>query len=177
MPIDVPAHPLLAHLRMLARYGRWATRQLFDSVDRLPHEAYRRDVGLFFKSVHGTLNHLLVTEHLLWWHRFADGASPVLALNAEAEPDRARLRERLLDGAAAWGPWLDTLAAARLDATLDYVSTEGKALSMPFAPTLAHVFNHGTHHRGQVSAALTMLGERAPVLDLLFMLRQEAASR
>jgi len=177
MPIDLPAHPLLAQLRMLARHDLWATRQLFEGVDRLADEAYRRDIGLFFKSVHGTLNHLLVAEHLLWFRRFAHGESAVMALNAEAEPDRARLREKLLHGAAAWGPWLDTLAAARLDGTLDYVSTEGKVMSMPFVPTLMHVFNHGTHHRGQVSAGLTMLGQSAPVMDLLFMLRQEAASR
>jgi uncharacterized damage-inducible protein DinB len=177
MPIDAHAHPLMPQLRMLARYGLWATQQLFDSVDRLPEEAYRRDLGLFFKSLHGTLNHLLVAEHLLWFRRFVHGESPVVALNAEAEPDRARLRERLLEGAAAWGQWLDTLGPARLDGTLDYVTTEDKAVSMPFAPTLVHVFNHGTHHRGQASAGLTMLGQRAPVMDLLFMLRQEAVAR
>lgn len=90
--------------------------------------------------------------------------------------ERARLRERLLAGAAAWGPWLQTLAPARLDGVLDCVTTEGQAVSMPFAPALLHVFNHGTHHRGQISAGLTMVGQRAPVMDLVFMLRQEAAS-
>jgi uncharacterized damage-inducible protein DinB len=48
-------------------------------------------------------------------------------------------------------------------------------MSMPFAATLAHVFNHGTHHRGQASAGLTVLGQEAPVMDLLWMLREQAA--
>jgi uncharacterized damage-inducible protein DinB len=39
---------------------------------------------------------------------------------------------------------------------------------VPFTPTLTHVFNHGTHHRGQISAAVTGLGHEAPELDLLF---------
>ena len=47
------------------------------------------------------------------------------------------------------------------------------AASLPFAATLAHVFNHGTHHRGQVTAALTALGHPCPVLDLVYMLQEE----
>ena len=50
----------------------------------------------------------------------------------------------------------------------------GTAASLPFAATLAHVFNHGTHHRGQISAALTVLGQPAPELDLVYFLQQTA---
>ncbi|TMH10097.1 MAG: damage-inducible protein DinB, partial [Betaproteobacteria bacterium] len=54
----------------LARYNAWATRKLYEHVDSLSEDDYRRDAGLFFTSVHGTLNHLLVS-HLLWFRRFA----------------------------------------------------------------------------------------------------------
>jgi uncharacterized damage-inducible protein DinB len=63
---------------------------VLDAVRALPEDDYRRDVGLFFKSIHGTLNHLLVGEHHLWFVRFAEGISPKVALDAELEPDRAR---------------------------------------------------------------------------------------
>jgi uncharacterized damage-inducible protein DinB len=168
-------NPLQAHLLQMARYGHWATQRLYAGVERLGDDAYHRDVGLFFKSVHGTLNHLLVTELELWQRRFLHGESRSLALDAELEPERARLRQRLLDGTAAWLPWLEALDAGRLEGRLEYVSTEGKPMSMPFAATLAHVFNHGTHHRGQASAGLTVLGQEAPVMDLLWMLREQAA--
>ncbi len=39
---------------------------------------------------------------------------------------------------------------------------------------LAHVFNHGTHHRGQITAALTALGQPSPELDLVYFLQQQA---
>ena len=45
------------------------------------------------------------------------------------------------------------------------------------AATLAHVFNHATHHRGQITAALTALGHDGPVLDLVYFLRAEQALR
>ena len=52
----------VAHFTQLARYNVWATARVLDAVRALPEEAYRRDVGLFFKSIHGTLNHLLVVS-------------------------------------------------------------------------------------------------------------------
>jgi uncharacterized damage-inducible protein DinB len=164
------------HFAMLARYNLWATRRLFEHVDALADEHYRRDAGLFFKSVHGTLNHLLVGEHLLWFRRFAEGVSPRLALNDEVETDRATLRERLVDGAVRWLPLIESFDPACWAGQLDYTSTKGVAQSLPFAATLAHVFNHGTHHRGQITAAITSMGHACPELDLVWMLQGEAAS-
>ena len=88
----------VAHFTQLARYNVWATARVLDAVRALPEEAYRRDVGLFFKSIHGTLNHLLVGEHHLWFVRFAEGISPKVALDAELEPDRAQLDARWTGG-------------------------------------------------------------------------------
>ena len=161
------------HFGTLARYNAWATARLLSAVAALPEADYRRDVGLFFQSIHRTLNHLLVGEHLLWFRRFDEGVSPRLALDDEAEPDRARLAQRLLEGAARWQPLIARWPAERFEGKLDYTTTNGVAASLPFSATLAHVFNHGTHHRGQVTAALTALGQPCPELDLVYMLQQE----
>ncbi len=166
-----------AHFLTLARYNLWATRRLFESVDRLSEADYRQDAGLFFKSVHGTLNHLLLAEHHLWFPRFAEGVSPRLRLDAEIEPDRERLREQLLQGAARWLPLISDWPAERFEGDIDYVSTQGVAQCLPLAATLAHVFNHGTHHRGQITAAVTARGLACPELDLVWMLQQERPPR
>ena len=162
-----------AYFETLARYNAWATARLLDAVAVLPDVDYRRDTGLFFKSIHGTLNHLLVGEHLLWFRRFDEGISPKLALNEEAETDRIRLAECLREGAARWAPLIGQWPAERFDGTLDYTTMRGTAASLPFAATLAHVFNHGTHHRGQITAALTALGQPCPELDLVYFLQTE----
>jgi uncharacterized damage-inducible protein DinB len=162
------------HFATLARYALWATRKLYGHVDALSEDNYRGDVGLFFRSVHGTLNHLLVGEHLLWYGRFAAGASPKVRLNEEVEPDRSRLRERLFDGAARWQPLIESWDEARFGGVLDYTSTQGVAASLPFAAALSHVFNHGTHHRGQITAALTAMGRACPEIDLAWMLQAES---
>jgi uncharacterized damage-inducible protein DinB/GNAT superfamily N-acetyltransferase len=166
--------PLRQHLQVQARYHRWATQRLGAAVDALSDADYRRDAGLYFGSVHGTLNHLLVTDEQLWRPRFADGASPQVALDTVLETDRAELSRRLLAAAAAWLPLLDHWPEARLNGMLAYRRLGGEAVTLPFAATLTHVFNHATHHRGQLSAALTAFGQPAPVLDMIVMLQEES---
>ena len=164
-----------AHFLQLARYNVWATRRLLDAVAKVPEADYRKDTGLFFKSIHGTLNHLLVGEHMLWYPRFARGVSPKLELNAEVEPERDRLGQALKGGAANWLPLIESWPAERFDGVLNYTNMRGQAMSLPFAATLAHVFNHGTHHRGQITAALTALGHTSPELDLVYLLQEESS--
>ena len=165
------------HFATLARYNLWALRKLYGHVDALPDGDYRRDAGLFFKSVHGTLNHVLVGEHAVWFPRFAQGVSNSVALNTELVPERDRLRERLIEGAQCWGPLIAAMPAERFGATLDYTTTRGVPQSLPFAATLAHVFNHGTHHRGQITAAITAMGHACPEIDMVWMLQAESANR
>ncbi len=168
--------PWHTHFGTFARYNEWATARMLAAVVAVPDDAYRRDAGLFFKSLHGTLNHLLVGEHLLWFRRFAEGVSHLLALDAEAEPDRVALAKRLQAGAVRWAPLIASWPAERFVGTLDYTTMRGVPASLPFAATLAHVFNHGTHHRGQITAALTALGQPCPELDLVYFLQTEAAA-
>jgi uncharacterized damage-inducible protein DinB len=165
------------HFSGQVRYHVWATHRLLEAVSRVSEADYRRDVGLFFKSIHGTLNHLLVGEHLLWYPRFAKGASPVLALNSEIEPDRERLAQALKGGAANWSQLIATWPVERFDGQLSYTTMRGTSANLPFAATLAHVFNHATHHRGQITAALTHLGHDCPELDMVYFLQAEQASK
>ena len=161
----------------LARYHAWATAKLYEHVDRLADADYRKDAGLFFKSVHGTLNHLLVAEHAAWFPRFADGVSNKVALDSELERDRSALRDRLLAAVPRWQALIASLDDARFAATLDYTTTKGIAQSLPLAPTLGHVFNHATHHRGQITAAITAMGYPCPEIDWVWMLQAERRER
>lgn len=163
-----------AYFSTLARYNLWATGKLYEQVDALSDETYRRDCGLFFKSIHGTLNHLLVGGDLVWYPRFAQGKSPQgVKLSDEVETDRVALKEKLMQNGKRWQALVETFPEERYQGTLAYTTMRGAQAVLPFDVTLAHVFNHGTHHRGQITAALTAMGHACPELDLVYMLQQD----
>jgi uncharacterized damage-inducible protein DinB len=162
---------LKPHFTQFAAYNRWANRRLYDVAAGLPDDARKRDVGVFFRSLHGTLNHLLVADRV--WLRRLTGEGP--------EP--ARLNEILYDGfddlrAAREAEdarvirFIDGLDEADLAAAFEYRTLGGRAFSQRRCDVLSHLFNHQTHHRGQAHAALTILGVAEPdPLDLLAMQR------
>jgi uncharacterized damage-inducible protein DinB len=167
--------PTLAnHYRMLGRYNAWANARLFAVAGRLSLEQYRADRGAFFKSVHGTLNHLLVTDRV-WMHRFTgEGEAPgrLDAILHETFDGLLAARraedQRIVD-------FVDGLDDARIAATIKYRRVSSpQEFEQQLAPALAHWFNHQAHHRGQVHALLTGLVGEAPELDLLIYQRLAA---
>lgn len=163
----------LESLQLLARYNIWATTKLSQSLADVTDADFYRDRGLFFQSIFGTLNHLLLGEHELWFSRFAKGYSPTLQLNSIVEQDRHILIQTLQEKALNWITFLNDLDPQDLAGNLNYQTSTGQPKSLPYAATLVHVFNHGTHHRGQISAALTAMGYACPELDLVYMLVEE----
>lgn len=161
------------HLRLMANYNIWATDKLVQQLESMPVKALQQDCGLFFNSIFGTLNHLLLGEHYIWYPRFAEGVSPALALNQIVETDPTVLLQALREKSNKWVDFIEQLDATTLAGCLSYTTTAGQHLSLPYAATLMHVFNHGTHHRGQVSAAITAMGYDCPELDMVYMLREQ----
>ena len=159
------------HLRLMADYHHWALARLYAVVDTLPDTDYRRDSGQYFKSAHGTLNHLLVVEHL-WQARLAGRVFAVDGLDAELEPSRMALRTRLMDFARGWRSFVDALTPEQVAGDLAYRTMKSDDYVMPYASLVLHVFNHATHHRGQISTVLTQMGAEAPVMDLPYFLAE-----
>jgi uncharacterized damage-inducible protein DinB len=167
---------LAAHYRMFARYNAWANHRLYDAAAGLTTEQYLADCGAFFKSVHGTLNHLLVTDRI-WMQRFTgegDASNRLDAILCETFEELRAAREaedRRIVG------FVDGLDDGRIAGTIKYRRVSSpEEFEQQLAPALAHWFNHQTHHRGQVHAVLTGLVGTAPELDLLFFQRLQAKS-
>jgi uncharacterized damage-inducible protein DinB len=188
-----PAGAFAAHLRLLARYHRWAWARLFASLAALPPapspHSYAADVGLYAASVAGTVNHLLCGD-LLWYSRFT-GAPAVAGYTiadltplwrdgtpatawAAVVPDRAAAEAAVRAQCDRWVAFTSTVTEEAAGGTLRYATTSGAPGVKPYGAALAHVFNHGTHHRGQITAAVTQAGLPAPALDLSYMLDEEA---
>ncbi|HLW74382.1 MAG TPA: DinB family protein [Gammaproteobacteria bacterium] len=148
-----------------AGYHIWAHGRLLHALKPMTDADYHADQGLFFRSVHRTLNHLLLVD-LLWQGRLTAKSFLISGLDQELVKERARLAEEMLRQAAALQGLVKGLDERSFDMPNPYVDTEGVAREYPLALQLAHAFNHATHHRGQVTAVITRLGLVSPVLDL-----------
>lgn len=160
-------------LKLMARYNVWATQRLGQVLRSASEEDLNKNCGLFFQSIVGTLNHLLVGEHGLWYARFHDHCSPQIKLNTIVETDPIKLIQTLETKAHHWCAFLEHVTPELLAGTFHYQTSTGKAICAPYGATLLHVFNHGTHHRGQITAALTTMGYPCPELDLIYMLLEK----
>lgn len=158
-------------LLSLARYHRWAFEVLFKALEPVHDPDYRADYGLFFKSIHGTLNHLLLVDRV-WRGRVTGKLFPITGLDQELVADREELRRAMLESAEAWLPCIEGLSGERLAEPFDYHTSSGDPCRSRLDKTLLHVFNHGTHHRGQISAIITHLDLPAAELDYLYYVRK-----
>jgi uncharacterized damage-inducible protein DinB len=163
------------NFRQLAAYNHWANLRLYGAALDMPEELYRRPTGVFFGSLHGTLNHLLLTDRI-WLKRLTGQGEHPDRLNATLYDHRQDLvRARMAEDAR-----LNDVVAAYTDADLAkavaYQTTSGKPYAQALQDILLHLFNHQTHHRGQAHACCSILtGSEPPSLDLLQFQRGAAA--
>jgi uncharacterized damage-inducible protein DinB len=151
----------------LAAYNRWINERVYTCAATLADDARRRDVGAYFKSIHGTLNHLLLADRL-WMGRFTGVPFCARALDDELYADFAELRAQraLTDGVIV--EWAAALSDAQLAGALRYTTmVNPQTKTFPLWWTVTHFFNHQTHHRGQVTTMLMQHGVDPGVTDLM----------
>jgi uncharacterized damage-inducible protein DinB len=159
---------------MFAGYNAWCNERLFDAAEQVSDSDYRADRGSFFKSLHETLNHLLVGDRI-WMCRFTGQGEVPPSLDAILYDDFAQLRaaRRLEDDRIS--RYINGLSDADLAGTIRYRTVVNPTdIEQPLAPALDHFFNHQTHHRGQAHALLSAIigNERTPSFDLIIYQRQ-----
>ena len=160
------------HFSLMAAYNRWANLRLYDMAVALPDELYRKPIDVYFKSLHGTLNHILTADRI-WMYRLEGKGDHPSRLNAIIHDDIASLRTARLAEDQRIVSFVDNLDDADFEKQWEYQTLNGTPQRKCVREILAHMFNHQTHHRGQAHAALTVLGVSEPApLDLLIMLNQ-----
>ncbi|MEL7042755.1 MAG: DinB family protein [Pseudomonadota bacterium] len=159
-----------AYLQRMARYNRWQNDSIYRAADALSDVERRLDRGSFFKSVHATLSHILWADQL-WMSRLAEWEKPTGP--SRDEPlyrDWEDLKARRSAADAEFLAWAEALAQSDIDGDLEWYSGSLKrGMRSPRALCMMQVFNHQTHHRGQVHAMLTAAGVIPEDTDIPFM--------
>ena len=152
-------------IRELYLYNHWANQRTVDSVAALSTEKFTRDMGNSFSSVRDTLAHILSAEWI-WLERW-HGRFPKSMLPASDFPTVETLRRRweLVDHDL--NRFLETLTPERLREPLAYLNRAGERFSYRLWQQMAHVVNHSSYHRGQVTTLLRQLGAEPNGTDFL----------
>lgn len=161
------------HLCRMAHYNQWANQRLYDACEELAKTAYHQTRKAFFGSIHGTLNHILVGDRV-WLARIERRPAPALKLDDQPFADRVSLKrarieedERMIMLTAAYDE-------ADIATSISYrMVTRPDEVTTPLHLCWLHLFNHQTHHRGQVHDQLSQTDVAPPPLDLIYYLREQ----
>jgi uncharacterized damage-inducible protein DinB len=161
------------HFQMFAAYNKWANGRIYDAAAELPAVEFERNMGAFFKSMMGTLNHVLVADRV-WMKRFTSEGDAPAALDAILFRDFAKLRAARETEDERIVKWVGSLKEKEFSGRFTYTRLSDMSThSQRLAPALGHFFNHQAHHRGQAHMILTALGRPSVVLDLAMFQRAE----
>jgi uncharacterized damage-inducible protein DinB len=172
----------LSQFRLMAQYNSWVNDKIYDFVASLTEEERQRNLGTFFESIHGTLNHILLGDRA-WLGRFTTVTSHTFHALQDAQlvfkfeslaqilyTDFSELCHERIKTDRVIEKWMQELEPEMLSARVHY-SNPARGIerehSLWFG--LTHFFNHQTHHRSQVTTLLHQLGRDYGVTDFLAM--------
>ncbi|MEH2410561.1 DinB family protein [Nostoc sp.] len=156
---------LIQHFQMLSRYNSLANRRLYDVCSLLSDVELKQTRPAFFKSIYGTLNHIMIGDRI-WMGRFTGEEMSSQGLDAILYDKFEELRAaRILEDERITA-FIDDLNDDLLKGIITYTSNQGKIYNDPVNLLLAHFFNHQTHHRGQIHDMLTQTEIAPPSLDM-----------
>jgi len=158
-----------SHAHLMAQYNEWMNSRLYALCASLADTELRKDRGAFFQSIYGTLNHIVYGD-LAFMSRFTGDPAVVPEPGADLFGTFARLRAQreALDRRIL--VWSESLSASWLAETLTYASKiDGQTRTVAKWTLVTHMFNHQTHHRGQVTTLLSQMGLDVGSTDIPFM--------
>ena len=153
------------HFQLLAKYNRVANARLLDACWGLSRETLEAESSAPFGSIAGLLDHLLAADEV-WLARFEGDLGAQLRKGPRQPLDLRAFRSQREALDARIEAFATGLTEGDLTRPMSYRNSSGVAISGTLALLLAHMFNHQTHHRGQIQVLLREAGVMGLVLDL-----------
>ena len=160
--------------QMFSGYNAWCNERLYAAAATVSGVDYRADRGVFFRSLHGTLNHLLVGDRI-WMKRFTGVGVVPPSLDVILYEDFEALRAARRTEDTLISRYVARLNESDLTGALRYRTVvRPQTIEQPLAPALDHFFNHQTHHRGQAHTLLSSIigNDATPSFDLIIYQRE-----
>jgi len=160
---------MIKEYKLLSEYNQLMNQRLYDSCSVLSDDTLHKDQGAFFKSIIGTLNHILVGD-IIWLKRFSahPTSKKVLSdiatiekpksLDSMLHTDFDKLRNERENVDKIITQWIESLSDKDIEGSLSYQNMAGQCFTKPYSSLINHLFLHQVHHRGQATTLLSQLG-------------------
>lgn len=168
---------LTKHVQMMAQYNQWMNQKLYDAVSGMDEAELKQERGAFFGSLFATLNHIAVAD-TIWLKRLSglfptqwnltgiENLQTIHALDTQLFDQLAELRQYREGVDHLLLQISEKIDEQTLMAPLHYTDIKGNPHTKEFFSLLMHVFNHQTHHRGQITTLLSQANIDIGVTDL-----------
>ena len=154
------------YFELMAEYNQWMDGTMYDVCQNIPDKDRKMDMGAFFKSIHSTLNHIYYGD-LAWIERLRDNKFTPREIGVDLFDNFEDLRDAQEKMDSEILDWARDLTPEFLNETFDYVSNVNNfSRRLPKWVLTTHMFNHQTHHRGQVTTLIKQLGYEPGVTDI-----------
>jgi uncharacterized damage-inducible protein DinB len=157
------------YFELMAQYNQWMDSKIYEVYLGIPDELRKKHMGVFFKSIHSTLNHIYYDD-LAWLERLRENTFTPRQIDVDLYEDFNELKEaqEKMDSDIIY--WVNSLTSEKLNQTFDYVSNVNNfSRKLPIWVLATHMFNHQTHHRGQVTTLMKQLGFEPGIKDILWL--------
>lgn len=177
----------LKQFTLFADYNQLMNQRLFSSAAHLPYDELHKDCRVFFKSMIGTLNHIMVGD-IIWLKRFSKHLSSqkVLAYISDLEKpksldailfndlDSLKVEREKIDEIII--QWISSLSETDIEECISYKNMAGISFTQKYSSLISHLFLHQVHHRGQATALLSQYDIDFGETDLIEIINECSTS-
>ena len=153
-----------------ARYNGSVNQSVAELLEPLEKEQIMMETKAYYPSIFATCLHNFISD-LNWLRRYRDALKENTALNSgkplsleekslrgEFESDYKRYFQYRKQVDELIIQFVNELDEYQMNSAIWYKNYKGEETEKELWKTLLHWFNHQTHHRGQISALLDMVG-------------------
>ncbi len=159
----------IEQFKIQAQYNKWMNDHFYLLCDSISDKERKRDAGAFFKSIHGTLNHIILGDRL-WMSRFQNLKFHIESLDQELYSDYNELKAQRAITDSEINNYIDGLTEEILSKPITFISkVKQSEHTYILRDCVLHFFQHQIHHRGQVSTLISQLGIDIGVTDMMWM--------
>ena len=168
---------LVSNFQMMAEYNKCINNQLINCCQLLSNDDLSKDTLSFFPNIISYWNHILFGDLILLGRLAKNEISSLTSNDFNELPTPKSPRDIYHENFTnivvlrnqvdvLISQYCRDLTDEECDQTITYQTTENQTITKKVADVTQHIFNHQTHHRGQLTCILSQLGVDYGCMDL-----------